>query len=144
MALAIVYVWNTSARTCGLAGPVMISGLSQAGRQVTNSVRFTLPQRSAQLSPDGIGPSKDRRIPDHEVAATMLLIAAGVHPNDPSMACPGHHVDPASWRITVASGGSITTPNSSGSSGPALNGAGGLTTCRGNLAGQSPLLLEQG
>jgi hypothetical protein len=138
-ALAIVYLWNKSATACRLAGPVTITGLSLAGRTVTTSVLFRLPAGSAPLSPDGIRPGTLGRMPAREVVASMLLIAAGAHPSDPALACPGLHVDPAIWRITLASGGSLTTPNASAASGPALTRDGGLTTCRGNLYRQSPM-----
>jgi hypothetical protein len=72
----------------------------------------------------------------------MLLMATGTHPNDPGLACHGHHTDPAAWRITLGTGGSITTPNSSAASGPALTRHGGLTTCRGEVYGQSPMLIS--
>jgi hypothetical protein len=142
MALAIVYVWNKSPTACALTGPVTITGLNKDGQQVTNSVRFTMPPRPAKLSPGGTRPGKHGQMPDHEVAATMLLIAAGTQPTA-GIPCPGRLVDPAIWRITIASSGSITAPNASEVSGPALNSDGGLTTCRSKLAGQSSLLFER-
>lgn len=140
-ALAVVYLWDKSAAACGLAGPVTVTGLSQAGRPVTTSVRFQLPPGPARLSPDGAGPGTGGRMPAGEVAASMLLIAAGADPSNPALACPGHRVDPAVWRVTLASGGSVSTPNESAVSGPALTSDGGLATCRGSLGSQSPLLI---
>ena len=141
MALAGVYVWNTTARPCSLVGPVTVTGLDQAGRQVTLTVHFAMPVIRFPLSPDARGPGKKGRIPGREVVASMLLIAAGTHPNDPGLACPGHQINPATWRIALGSRGSITTPNSSAASGPALTRDGGLTTCRGKVYGQSPMLI---
>jgi hypothetical protein len=142
-ALAIVYIWNRSATACTLPGPVTVAGLDQADRQVTMPVRFTIEPRSPRLSPDGTGPGKRGRMPGGEVSASLLLIAAGTHPNDPSLACPGQQIDPAAFRIVLASGASITTPNASASHGPALTRDGGLMICRGSLGGQSPILIAR-
>ncbi|HEY3033992.1 MAG TPA: hypothetical protein VGJ54_04960 [Streptosporangiaceae bacterium] len=144
MALANVNIWDKAATACTLAAPVTVTGLNQAGRPVTSSVRFLIAPGSPQLSPDGAGPDKLGRMPAREVSASMLLIAAGAHPNGPGLSCPAQHIDPATWRITLASGGSITTPNASPATGPALTRDGGLTTCRGRLGGQSPILITHG
>ncbi len=143
MALAVVYVWNKAAKPCVLVGPVTVAGLNLAGHQVTIAVHFSMPPRASPLSPDASGPGKRDRVPAREVVVSMLLIAAGTHPNDPGLACPGHHIDPATWRIALGSGGSITIPNSSAASGPALTRAGGLTTCRGKVYDQSPILIAR-
>jgi hypothetical protein len=140
-ALAIVYLWDRSASACRLAGPVTIVGLSRAGRPVTTSARFQLPARRAPLSPDGTGPGTLGRMPAREVVASLLLIGTGAHSSDPALACAGHRVDPAVLRITLASGGSITLPNATAVPGPELTRDGGLTTCRGSLQGQSPMLI---
>lgn len=140
-ALALLYLWDKSATACRIGGPVTIAGLSRAGRPVTTSVRFQLPARRAPLSPDGTGPDTLGRMPAREVVASLLLIAAGAHPDDPAVACAGHRVDPAALRITLATGGSITMRNAAASPGPELTRDGGLTTCRGSLAGQSPMLI---
>lgn len=138
MGLAIIYVWNNSAAACTLIGPVTVAGLNSGGRQVTNSVRFAITPGSPPLSPRGIGPSPLGRLPAHEVAAGMLLIAAGAHPPE-GQSCRTHQVDPALWRISLISGGSITARNASPSAGPALSSNGGLTTCHGRLGHQSPM-----
>ena len=142
-ALATVYIWNTSARACTLRGPITVTGLNQSGHPITSSVRFAMPPRSPRLSPDAIGPGDLGRMPAHEITASMLLIAAGTHSSDPGLGCPGHDINPASWRITLPGGGSITTPNTSTASGPALTPDGGLTTCHGRLHGQSPILIAR-
>jgi hypothetical protein len=71
----------------------------------------------------------------------MLLIAAGAHPSD-GLSCRAHQVDPVLWRISLASGGTITARNASPSTGPALTSNGGLTTCHGRLAHQSPMNIQ--
>jgi len=136
-AVGIVYVWDRSGSACTLAGPLTVTGLDQAGRPVTTSVRFVIASGSAALSPDGTGPGKRGRMPGGEVSAAMLLIG------NPALACPVQPIDPAAWRVALASGGSVTTPNASPVSGPALTGRGGLTTCGRELAGQSPILIAR-
>jgi hypothetical protein len=138
-ALAIVYLWDQSGSACVLGGPVTITGLNRAGRQVTSSVRFAVPAlTSPPLTPDGTGPGKHGRMPAGEVAATMLLIAAGSRAKA-DQDCLGGLIDPATWHLTLASGGSLTTANASPVSGPTLTSAGGLTTCQGSLSGQQPI-----
>jgi hypothetical protein len=142
-ALGFVFLWDTLASACALGSPVTITGLSRAGRQVTPAVRFTLPPfTSARLTPDGTKPDKQGRIPAREAAATMTLIATGIQP-DAGSYCPGL-IDPATWRITLASGGSLTTANVSAVTGPLLTSDGGLSICPGALNGQSPIQFEQG
>ncbi len=119
-ALGSVYLWNKSATACTLPGPVTVIGLDQAGRQVTTPVRVTTGAGSPALSTGGTGPSKRGRMPAGEVIASLLLIAAGTHPDNSSPSCPGHQIDPATFRIVLASGGSITAPNASAAHGPAL------------------------
>jgi hypothetical protein len=63
-ALGFVFLWDKLASVCALVGPVTITGLSRAGRQVTPAVRFTLPPfTSARLTPDGTKPDMQGRIP---------------------------------------------------------------------------------
>lgn len=134
-ALGTLYVWDVSGSSCMLPGPVTVTGLDQAGRSVTTSFLFMIMPGSPPLSADGIAPGQHGRMPDHEVWAAMVLIG------DPTLACPARPVDPASWRIVLPSGGSVTAPNTSTASGPALTNHGGLTTCGNRLGGQSPLLI---
>lgn len=75
------------------------------------------------------------------MSASLLLIAAGTHPAGAPLRS-GHHVDPAAFRVTLASGGSVSTRNASSTRGPALTGDGGLLTCRGRLFGQSPVTVS--
>jgi hypothetical protein len=82
-------------------------------------------------------------MPAGQVSASLLLIAAGTHPGNSATSCSGHQVDPAAFRVTLASGGSVTTPNASRDRGPALTHEGGLLTCRGRLGGQSPVTVSE-
>jgi len=142
-ALASVWIWNKSASACVLPGPLTVAGLDTAGRRVTTIVRLTIAPGSPALSPDGTGPSKPGRMPAGGISASLLLIAAGTHPGNSAPSCTGHQIDPAAFRIALASGGSITAANASAARGPALTRDGGLMTCRGNLAGQSPILIAR-
>ena len=138
-ALGLVLLWDNSAGSCRLGGPVTVAGVDRAGKRVTMSVGFSLPARPPVplLSANGSGPDSNGRFPAGEASASLLLTAAGAHPAS-GAPCTGHQVRPAAWRITVGKG-SLTAPNSSNASGPALTASGGLVTCRGRLGGQSPL-----
>lgn len=142
-ALASVYIWDKSATACALRGPVTVAGLDTAGRRVTRRVGFTIAPGSPALSPGGTGPGKNGRMPDGEVAASLLLIAAGTHPGRARPPCSGREVDPAAFRIMLASGGAIIMPNAGATHGPTLTRDGGLVVCRGNLVGQSPILIAR-
>jgi hypothetical protein len=142
-ALASVYLWDKSATACALRGPVTVAGLDTAGRQITTRVGFTIAPGSPALSPSGTGPGKNGRMPDGEVSASLLLIAAGTHPGRSRPPWCGREVNPAAFRIVLASGGAIIMPNAGATPGPTLTRDGGLMTCRGNLTGQSPILIAQ-
>jgi hypothetical protein len=133
-ALGTLYVWDQSRRTCTLTSPVTVTGLDHVGHAVTRSVLFTIMAGSPPLSPDGAGPGKHGLMPA-QVAAALLLIG------NPTLSCPAHPIDPAAWRITLPSGGSVTAPNASAATGSSLTSHGGLTTCGNRLGGQSPILI---
>jgi hypothetical protein len=139
-ALGQVVLWNKSARACALTEPIKVAGLNRAGHRDTNTVSFTIGVKAPKLSPHGTGPSKRGHFPKREVVAQILLIAAGPRPGD-APSCSKHLVDPATWRLELPSGKPMTVANKSASRGPALNGKGGLTTCRGQLGGQSPITI---
>jgi hypothetical protein len=142
-ALGLVLLWDKSAAACRLGGPVTVTGLDGSGKRVTMSVGFGLPARPALplLSANGAGPDSSGRFPAGEASASLLLMAAGAHPA-PGAPCTGHQVNPAVWRIGIGEG-SLTAPNASKASGPALTVDGGLVTCRGRLGGQSPLSVSR-
>jgi hypothetical protein len=134
MALGIITIWDASPAACTLSGTLTVTGVSLTGRPVTSAVRLTVAPGPA-LSPGGTGPGRNGRMPAGQVSASLLLIAAGTHPGG-APSCSGHQVDPAAFRVTLASGGSVSTRNTSSARGPALTGDGGLPTCRGRLFGQ--------
>jgi hypothetical protein len=134
MALGIITIWDASPAACTLSGKLTVTGVSRTARPVTGVVRFTVAPGPA-LSPGGTGPGSNGRMPAGQVSASLLLIAAGTHPGG-APSCSGQHVDPAAFRVTLASGGSVSTRNASSARGPALTGDGGLLTCRGRLFAQ--------
>jgi hypothetical protein len=140
MALGIITVWDASPATCTLPGRLTVTGISRTSRPATGAVHFTVAPGPA-LSRDGTGPGRAGRMPAGEVTASLLLIAAGTHPAG-APSCQGHQVDPAAFRVTLASGGSLSAPNTSSSRSPALTGDGGLLTCRGSMSGQSPVTVS--
>jgi hypothetical protein len=142
-ALGFILLWNKSGKPCTLTAPIRVRGISHAGHRVTQVVKFTIGVKTMKLSPHGTGPSKRGQMRKGEVFAQMLLIAAGPHPHS-LPACPRHLVTPASWRVELAtSGKALITANRSRRRGPALNGQGGITTCRGRVGGQNPILIER-
>ena len=141
-ALAFVRLWDKSPQACLLSGPVTVVGLGRHGRPVTTPARFSVPPGS-RLSADGTGPSRRGLTPGGEASASMLLIGTGTGRHGSTSSCPGHRVDPPSWRVDAA-GGALTVRNESHVAGPALTADGGLTTCRGRLGGQSPLSVSRG
>ncbi len=142
--LAIIGVWDKSPVACWLHGPVVIAGLDAAGRRVTTAVRLTVAPRQLALTPDGRQPDKRGRTPAGQLSAWLLLEAAGTHHSgNPAWSCHGHQVDPAAFTIILSSGRAITVPNASATRGPALTRDGGLLTCHGRLAGQSPISITR-
>lgn len=125
---------------CRLPGPVVVAGLDAAGRRVTTAVRLTIAPRQFALTPDGRPPGPRGRTPAGQLSAWLLLEAAGIHHRGSlAGACHGHQAGPAAFTVTLSFGGSITVPNASAAHGPALTRDGGLLTCQGRLAGQSPI-----
>jgi hypothetical protein len=142
-ALGFILLWDKSGAACTLTAPIKVAGLNRAGHRVTQVVRFTVGAKTMKLSAHGAGPNRRGQIRKGEVFAQMLLIAAGPHPHG-GPGCSGHLVAPATWRIELRTGGSaLIAANRSPRRGPALNAHGGLTTCRGHLGGQNPILIER-
>ena len=142
--MAVIGVWDKSPAACLLPGPALIAGLDAAGRRVTTAVRLPVAPREFALTPDGRQPDEGGRTPAGQLSAWLVLQAAGTHPGgDSAWACQGHQVAPAVFRITLPAGGPLTVPNASATRGPALTRVGGLLTCRGRLAGQSPISITR-
>jgi len=142
--VAIIGVWDKSPVACWLHGPVVIAGLDAAGRRVTTAVRLTVAPRQFALTPAGRQPGKRGRTPTGQLSAWLVLEAAGTHhPGNSAWACPGHQVVPAVFTITLSSGGLMSVANASATRGPALSRDGGLLTCHGRLAGQSPISITR-
>jgi hypothetical protein len=117
--MASIVIRDRSAVPCQLAGPLRLSGLNTAGQQVTSTITYQV-AGTAVLSPHA-APA--------ELAAIILLAAEyRDDPASPDGLCTAHQVMPASWRIVLGTGASISVPNKG--EGPGR----GLTTCRGQLA----------
>jgi hypothetical protein len=141
-ALGIITIRDASPAACRLRGKLTVTGISRTGRPVTAPVRFAVMPGPA-LSRDGTGPGRNGGMPAGQVSASLLLISAGTHPPSGAPSCSGHQVDPAAFRVTLASGGSVGAPNASSARGPALTGDGGLLTCRGRLFGQRQVTVSR-
>ena len=129
---------------CRLPGPVVVAGLDAAGRRVTAAVRLTIAPRQFALTRDGRQPDQRGRTPAGQLSAWLVLEAAGIHHRgNLAGSCHGHQVDPAAFTVTLLSGGPVTITNASAARGPAVTGDGGLLTCQGRLAGQSPISITR-
>ena len=143
-ALGIIGVWNKSPVACRLPGPVVVAALDAAGRRITTAVRLTIAPRQFTLTRDGRQPDQRGRTPAGQLLAWLVLEAAGIHHRGTfAGSCHGHQVDPAAFTVTLSSGGPVTVPNASAARGLALTRDGGLLTCQGRLAGQSPISITR-
>jgi hypothetical protein len=133
---ATLVFWDKSANACRFTGPVTVVGLNAAGRPVTNPVRLTV-AGNGELTPRGTAPGADGTLRAGESAASILISAE--YRDDPTSSnglCTAHQLEPASFRVTLPAGGSLTLVNATPAtktkgSDPTANG--GLATCRGEL-----------
>jgi len=143
-ALGIIGVWNKSPVACRLPGPVVVAGLGAAGRRVTTAVRLTIAPRQFALTPDGRHPDQRGRTQlgscrrgwcwrplESTTAATSPGPVTATRSTRPLSRSPCH---PA---------GRSPCPTPAPPAGPAGTRDGGLLTCQGRLAGQSPISITR-
>jgi hypothetical protein len=142
--MATVLIRDTSARPCTLTGPVAVTGVNQAGRAVTATLRTGV--RGVAVLTSGAGPVRWR------VSGTLtgtqpgeltgLVLLAAEYRDGPAGVDHGYceplWVIPAAWRIELPSG-SLTVANAS--AGRSISKSGGLVTCRGQLDNPQPVLV---
>jgi hypothetical protein len=133
---ATIVLWDKSADTCRLTGVLTVVGLDTADAVVTNPVRYTVPG-SGELTPHGTAPAADGTLQAGESVASIVISAE--YRDDPTSAnglCTAHQLEPASFRVTLSSGGSLTLANialATRTEGHDPTSNGGLATCRGKL-----------
>ena len=127
-----IVIWDRSARACRLAAPLRLAGLDRHGHQVTNSIRYGV-AGDAMLTARGIRPDQQGSGKPGERIASVHVNAE--YRDDPVTGglFTAHQVEPATWRLWLPSGTSITAPNAN-PRGRNITGDNGLTTCRGRLA----------
>lgn len=139
-----VLIRDISRRACRLPGPVRLTGLDKAGRPDTGAVRLAMPP-VAILSPRArpVGRSPGDRLTGvrpGEAIGQLTLIAE--YRDDPTGAdkgiCEPHWIVPASWRLTLPSGRSLTVANADRSNPGGILPSGGFVTCRGEMAAAGP------
>jgi hypothetical protein len=135
-------IWDRSATDCLLTSPILASGLDKAGRPVTETLSYPV-QAPALLTAHEIDPGDHRQFSAGEGVVSLIVAAAYLHDGrSHSAPCTGHELEPASWRLTLASGGLLTVPNmdplDAGEHGRGLPVDHGLLTCRGELESPKP------
>jgi hypothetical protein len=118
---------DVSVRPCMLRGPLRLAGLNPAGRPVTPAISYRVAGVTA-LTPQtplaGLA-----KLPPGKLIAGLLVSAEYVS----GALCGQHRPVPASWRIELPSGGTITVPDADPGAVNKLDPSGGLLTCRGEL-----------
>ena len=115
---------DTSARPCTLAGPLQVTGLGTAGQAVTVSVSFPV-TGPAVLSPAG---QADARVGQ--------LVLVDDYRDDPATAnglCEPFWVVPATWRVVLPGGQSLSVANAAPANPIKLVPSGGFVTCSGEF-----------
>jgi hypothetical protein len=129
-----IVAWDTAPSACRLAGPVTLVGVGSDGSADTNAVRLTV-TGAGELTAHGRAPGAAQVLPGGESAAWLLMSAE--YRDDPvtGALCTAHQVEPAAFRLTLPTGGTVTVANA-GPHQPRVRGLaanGGLLTCRGEL-----------
>jgi len=131
---ATIVAWDPGPIACRIAGPVTLVGLGPDGTADTNVVRLTV-VASGVLTPRGTAPGPNQVLPPGESAAWLLVSAE--YRDDPltGALCTPHQVEPATFRLSLPGGGTITVTNADTHQPPvySLDKNGGLLTCRGEL-----------
>ena len=141
---ATLVVRDRSDRACMLAGPIRVTGLNAAGRNVTDTIGFPV-AGAAVLSPHAGPITRTKRLgrlagmAPGELAAALHLIAEyrdGPAKVDRGLCNPLWAV-PATWRVVFPGGSSLAVANADRYN-PGLVPSGGFVTCRGRAAGTGP------
>jgi len=138
----IIAIWDSSAARCSLTGPILVTGLDKAGHPQTARLRY-LVAGQGQLTARGTRPGPGMQLIAGQREAP--LIVSSMYSLDPAnryRRCT-RRVEPASWRLTFASGGVLTIanadPHAAAGHVRGLPADHGLLTCRDELDVPEPI-----
>jgi len=134
-----ILFYDTGAAACTLAGKVSVTGVNTAGTPVTATVTSTFAAPGI-LSPDAAPvPDGDTPPPGELVYWWLLMSEYRDGPaNVDNGVCQPDWVVPASWRIILPGGATLTVANSDPDNFGRLVPGGGLVTCLGRLGVAAP------
>ena len=139
----IIAIWDKSAAGCSLAGAVILTGLGPAGQRVTPELPYQVPAPGT-LTAHGIRPTEGMQMGAGEHAAPLIVAAEFTYDPPTGNAC-ARHLEPATWRLTLPSGGALTVanadPHATARAARGLPANRGLLTCRGLLDAPSPVVI---
>jgi len=137
----IIAIWDRSAAPCSLTSPVMLAGLGKSGKVATPTLEYQVARPQA-LAARGRKPGKDILVSGSERAVPLMVAAEfRLDPARGYRRCT-RQVEPASWRLTFATGGVLTVPNADPHGTPGsrvLPADHGLLTCHGVLDVPAPV-----
>jgi hypothetical protein len=138
----IVAIWDKSSEDCSLTGALLVTGVGPAGRPVTQEYQVAA---SGMLTADGTSPGEGMQLSAGEHAAPLIVSA------EYQLEPPGYHhrctrpVEPASWRLTIETGGTLTVrnadPRATPKTGRGMPADHGLLTCDGQLDTPNPVVI---
>lgn len=138
----IIAIWDTSAAACSLAGQVLVTGLGKTGKPITPELKFDVPAPGA-LTAHGIRPREGMQMRAGERAAPLIVAANYSYDLHAGYKACARHLEPATWRLTFQSGGTLTVanadPHATARAARELPADHGLLTCRGQLDPPSPV-----
>jgi hypothetical protein len=143
----IIAIWDKSAAGCSLAGPVLLTGLSQAGHPVTQDLTYEV-SAPGTLTAHGLRPQEGMQMGQGERAAPLIVAAEYSHgPRAGSKTC-ARPVEPATWRLMTPSGETLAVanadPHATARAARGLPADHGLLTCRGRLDPPAPVAIAPG
>jgi hypothetical protein len=138
----IIAIWDRSARSCSLTGPIVVSGLDPAGHLMTTVVSYQVGVAST-LTARGTRPRAGLHLPAGERAAP-LVVSAGYKLDAGHRYRPcAQQTQPATWQLEFPVGGALAVANADPRASVrhvrGLPANHGLLTCRGVLDAPYPV-----
>ena len=97
-------------RPCWLAGPITLTGLAKTGRPVTATIIYRKVGRMAKAGARSASQSGTVLRPGL-VASISVWAEYRDDPASPNGMCTAHQLEPANWRLRLASGALLTVRN---------------------------------
>ena len=133
-------VVSDQGRPCWLAGPITLTGLNKTGRPVTATITYRKVGRMAKAG--GRPASQHGTVLRPGLVASISVWAEyRDDPASPNGMCTAHQLEPATWRLRLASGAALTVPNADPAGFGSLTADHGLLTCRGQLDRPQPIVV---